>query len=117
VVYYGTSPATPSLGRITAPVLGLYGGNDARVGATVPPAAQEMKRLGKSFDYTMFEGAGHAFLRAQDGQSGANLKATQQAWPRMVQFLRKNLETVVSLRDDRTSGAMPVAVSLECPCD
>jgi len=35
----------------------------------------------------------------------------------MVQFLRKNLETVVSLRDDRTSGAMPVAVSLECPCD
>ena len=117
VVYYGTSPATQALGRITAPVLGLYGGNDARVGATVPPAAQEMKRLGKSFEYTMFDGAGHAFLRQQDGQSGANLKATQQAWPRMIQFLRKNLETGVSLRDDSTPGAMPVTVSLECTCD
>ena len=117
VVYYGTSPATQALGRITAPVLCLYGGNDARVGATVPPAAQKMKRLGKSFEYTMFDGAGHAFLRAQDGQSRANLKATQQAWPRMVQFLRKNLETGVSLRDDRTPVAMPVTLGLECACD
>jgi carboxymethylenebutenolidase len=117
VVYYGTSPATQALSRIRAPVLGLYGGSDARVGATVPPAAQEMKRLGKSFEYTMFEGAGHAFLRAQDGQSGANLKATQQAWPRMVQFLRKNLEAAVSLWDDRNVEVMPVTVSLECICD
>jgi dienelactone hydrolase len=74
-------------------VLSLYGGNDARVDMTIPPAAQELKRLGKSFDYTMFEGAGHAFFRVQDGQSGANLKATQQAWPRMVTFLKKNLES------------------------
>ena len=98
-------------------MLCLYGGNDARVGATVPPAAQKMKRLGESFEYTMFDGAGHAFLRAQDGQSRANLKATQQAWPRMVQFLRKNLETGVSLRVDRTPGAMPVTLSPNCSCD
>ena len=100
VVYYGTSPAAPALARIRAPVLGLYGGNDARVNATVGPAAEEMKRLGKSYEYTMFEGAGHAFARAQDGQSGANLKAIQQAWPRMVQFLRQNLGSAVSLWND-----------------
>jgi carboxymethylenebutenolidase len=117
VVYYGTSPDAQALGRITAPVLGLYGGNDARVDATVPPAAAEMKRLGKSFEYTLFEGAGHAFARAQDGQSGANLKAIQQAWPRMVQFLRKNLGSAVSLWDGRTVEVTPASFSLECVCD
>lgn len=96
VVFYGVSPATEALGRIKAPVLGLYGGSDARVDATVPPAAQELSRLGKSFDYQMFPGAGHAFMRAQNGQAGANLKAAQQAWPRAVEFLKKNLESGVS---------------------
>ena len=38
VVYYGTSPATQLLQSIKAPVLGLYGGNDARVNATIAPA-------------------------------------------------------------------------------
>jgi len=115
VVCYGTPPAAQALGRIKAPVLGLYGGSDARVDMTIPPAAQEMKRLGKSFDYTMFEGAGHAFFRVQDGQSGANLKATQQAWPRMVQFLKKNLESGVSLSGDRAE-LLQAVMSLKCVC-
>jgi len=122
VVYYGTSPATETLSRVTAPVLGLYGGNDARVGATVPPAAQEMKRLGKSFEYVMYEGAGHGFARAQDGQSGANLKAIQQAWPRMVGFLKSHLESGVSLwgADEPVKAMLTSAgtgSSLECVCD
>ena len=50
VVYYGTSPATASLARVKVPVLGLYGGEDARVGATVPPADSAMKALGKRFE-------------------------------------------------------------------
>ena len=114
VVCYGTPPAALALGRITAPVLGLYGGNDARVDMTIPPAAQELKRLGKSFDYTLFEGAGHAFFRAQDGQSGANLKATQQGWPRMVQFLKKNLETGVSSTDNRAELVAAVSRLKTC---
>jgi carboxymethylenebutenolidase len=116
VVCYGTPPSTQALGRIRAPVLGLYGGNDARVDMTVPPAAQEMKRLGKSFDYTMFEGAGHAFFRAQDGQAGANLKATQQAWPRMIQFLKKNLEGGVASSDDPRRELLDAVVSLKTAC-
>ena len=117
VVYYGTSPAAQSLARITAPVLGLYGGSDARVDATVGPAAREMKRLGKSFEYTMFEGAGHAFARAQDGQSGANLRALQRAWPHMVQFLKQNLASAVSLWDGGEVKATPVGMDLRCVCD
>ena len=117
VVCYGTPPSIQALGQIRAPVLGLYGGSDARVDMTVPPAAQEMKRLGKSFDYTMFEGAGHAFFRAQDGQAGANLKATQQAWPRMIAFLKKNLEAGLSSSEDFRRELVAAVGSLKTACN
>jgi carboxymethylenebutenolidase len=92
VVYYGTSPETAELAKIKAPVLGLYGGDDARVNATISPAETEMKRLSKSYEPHVYEGAGHGFLRAQEGREGANLKATQQAWPRTIAFLKERLK-------------------------
>jgi carboxymethylenebutenolidase len=91
VVYYGTSPATASLASVKVPVLGLYGGEDARVGATVPAADSAMKALGKRFEPHTFAGAGHGFLRQQDGQNGANLTASQQAWPMTIAFFRSTL--------------------------
>lgn len=91
VVYYGTSPATSSLSSITVPVLGLYGGNDARVGATVPPADSAMRALGKSFEPHFFKGAGHGFLRQQADSTGANLAASQGAWPLTIAFFRTHL--------------------------
>jgi carboxymethylenebutenolidase len=92
VVYYGGSPEAAGLATVQAPVLGLYGGDDARVNATIEPAAAEMKKLGKTYEVEIYEGAGHGFLRAQSGRDGANLKATQQAWPRTIAFLKKHLE-------------------------
>lgn len=91
VVYYGTSPDAADLAKIKAPVLGLYGADDARVNATVGPAGEEMKKLGKSYEPHLFDGAGHGFLRAQDDRDGANLKATQAAWPLTLSFLRGRL--------------------------
>jgi len=91
VVYYGTSPSDPAAYQsIKAPVLGLYGGNDNRVTSTVPTAETEMKKVGKTYEPHVFDGAGHGFLRQQMGADGANMKATQQAWPLTVEFLRKN---------------------------
>jgi len=92
VVYYGSSPELQTLGNISAPVLGLYGGDDARVNATVGPAAVRMKELGKTFIAHTYPGAGHGFLRAQDGREGANLAAAQKAWPVTVEHLKKHLE-------------------------
>ena len=91
VVYYGSSPATATLANVKVPVLGLYGGEDARVGATVPPADSAMKALGKRFEPHTFAGAGHGFLRQQEGQNGANLTAAQQAWPMTIAFFRSTL--------------------------
>jgi len=89
VVYYGTPPADVS--TVRAPVLGLYGGDDARVTSTVDATRAKMKELGKTYDNHVFDGAGHGFLRAQSGQDGANRKAAEQAWPMTIAFLRRRL--------------------------
>jgi carboxymethylenebutenolidase len=104
VVYYGTPPAGAAPGggaqafnpsarvaSVKAPVLGLYGGlkEDARIGNTIAATEAKMKELGKTYEPHIFDGAGHGFLRAQMGNNGANMKATQQAWPLTVAWLRK----------------------------
>jgi carboxymethylenebutenolidase len=91
VVYYGASPPTSQLSAVRVPVLGLYGSDDARVNATVPPADSAMRALGKSFTHQTYDAAGHGFLRAQDGKEGANMAATRQAWPVTLAFFRRHL--------------------------
>jgi carboxymethylenebutenolidase len=97
VVYYGnptgstaTSAPEDALAKINAPVMAFYGGNDARIGATVPATTEAMKKLGKSYDPHTFEGAGHGFLGSQ--ANPANLKASEQAWPLTVTFLTGRLK-------------------------
>lgn len=92
VVYYGTSPDDEGVyADIEAPVLGLYGGDDQRVNSTIPMAREAMDGLGRTYEVEVYEGAGHGFLRAQEGREGANMRATEQAWPRTVDFFRAHL--------------------------
>ena len=98
VVYYGDAPGSAdntqetTLANVKAPVLGLYAGNDARIGATVPGTEAAMKKLGKSYEIHTYEGAGHGFMFAQGGAGGANLKAAQESWPVVLQFFRTQLQ-------------------------
>jgi carboxymethylenebutenolidase len=92
-VYYGTSPETAALEKIKAPVMGFYGGDDARVVNTIKPAEDKMKQLNKPYTPHIYDLAGHGFLRQQDGTTknpGANKKATEAAWPETIKFLREN---------------------------
>jgi carboxymethylenebutenolidase len=106
VAYYGAPYAAngavivDSLAKIQAPVLMLNGSLDARTGAFVPLADEAMKKLGKWFEGTNYEGAIHGFMRAQDDSvtgntppatMAANLTAAKAAWPRTIAFFRKNL--------------------------
>jgi carboxymethylenebutenolidase len=92
VVYYGTSPSDPAAyRRINAPVLGLYGEDDQRVNATIQPARDALGPLGKTYEVEIYPGAGHGFLRAQADREGANMRATQAAWPRTIAFFREHL--------------------------
>jgi carboxymethylenebutenolidase len=101
VVYYGVTPARQdrspefvpdetALTKISAAVAGFYGGNDNRISGRVPASAEAMKKLGKTYEPHVYDGAGHGFLRQQSGQDGANMKATEEAWPATIQFLREH---------------------------
>ena len=98
IVYYGEAPGSSdntletTLANLKAPVVGLYAGNDARIGATVPATQEAMKKLGKTYEVHTYEGAGHGFMFAQGGAAGANLKAAQESWPVVLAALRKNLQ-------------------------
>jgi carboxymethylenebutenolidase len=97
VVFYGPTPGAAgafetSLANVKAPVLGHYADNDMRINADLPEVDAVMKKLGKSYERYLYEGAGHGFMGNQAGAGGANLKAAQQAWPRTLEFFRKHLE-------------------------
>jgi carboxymethylenebutenolidase len=91
-VFYGTGPdSKEAVEKIACPVHGFYGGNDARINATVPGTAELMKAAGKTFETSTYEGAGHGFLRAgeEPGASPANRRAFEEAWRRWKDVLEK----------------------------
>ncbi len=90
MVFYGTGPAEASAYEgISVPVHGFYGGADERVNATIPQSEEAMKAAGKSFDYRIYEGAGHAFMRSGEEPNAepANKAARDAAWERMKEIL------------------------------
>ena len=106
VAFYGAFPYmngaalnADSMAKIKAPVMLLSGSKDARIGASMPAIDSTMKAMGKWYYGRNYEGAEHGFLRAQndpktppdEATQAANLAATQDAWPRTVAFLKKNL--------------------------
>jgi carboxymethylenebutenolidase len=106
VAFYGTPymdgkvPNADSLAKITKPVMLLSGSVDQRIGAAMPAIDSTMKALGKSYVGINYPGAIHGFLRAQndpkaqrdEAEEQANLAATKDAWPRTLEFLRRNLK-------------------------
>jgi len=99
----GGAPATPnadSLMKITKPVMLLNGSKDQRIAAAMPSVDSAMKALHKSYVGVNYEGAIHGFLRAQndpkaqrdEAEEQANLAAAKDAWPRTLDFLRRNLK-------------------------
>jgi carboxymethylenebutenolidase len=91
IVFYGPSPDPEALERIEARVLGLYGGDDDEVNATLAPAAKKMKSLRRTYEAEVYDSASRGFLRDHAGGGGANGKAAEKAWKRAMKFLREAL--------------------------
>jgi carboxymethylenebutenolidase len=91
LVFYGTGPSTEEgAAGIEAPVYGFYGGDDARVNATIDASKALMEKRGVKYDPVIYEGAGHAFMRL--GEEGtpteANKKARDESWTRLLSILK-----------------------------
>ena len=92
--FYGPGPSTDEgVTGIEAPVFGFYGGDDARVNATIEPTKALMQKHGKRYEPVIYEGAGHAFMRLGEEQNPteANRKAREEAWARWLALLRELL--------------------------
>ena len=78
------------MAKIACPVYGFYGGNDARVTATVPKATEQMKAAGKTYEPVTYDGAGHGFMRAGEAPDAneANKKARNDAFQRLLALLK-----------------------------
>ena len=92
-VYYGPPPEKDAMARIKAPVYGFYGGNDARIDATIPDTIANMKAAGKTYEPVTYEAAGHGFMRASEAPDAndANKKARADAWVRWKNLMGKEL--------------------------
>ena len=91
-VFYGTAPTNEAeLARIDCPVYGFYGGNDARVDASIPETKKLMKQAGKTYEPVVYEGAGHGFMRAGEMPNArpGDKKSRDEAWQRWKELLRK----------------------------
>lgn len=92
--FYGTGPDSDAgVTGIEAPVYGFYGGDDARVNATIEPTKALMDKHGKTFEPVIYPGAGHAFMRLGEeaNPTEPNRKAREDAWQRWLTLLEKAL--------------------------
>ncbi len=88
--FYGSAPTDgEAIVKINAPVHGFYGGNDARVNATIPQTEQLMKAANKSYTVHLYDGAGHGFMRAGEAPdaSDVNKSAREKAWQKVKELL------------------------------
>ena len=112
-VFYGPPPAAADMARITAPVYGFYGGNDNRIGATVPQAVTDMKTAGKVYEPVTYEGAGHGFMRAGQAPDAkpADKQAFDEGFARLLKELKANTtgEGNKQTRVDRPQPGLVVA--------
>ncbi|MCL4176158.1 MAG: dienelactone hydrolase family protein [Verrucomicrobia bacterium] len=88
--FYGSGPDdAAAIARIECPVYGFYGGNDARVNATIPQSEKLMKEAGKKYEPVIYDSAGHGFMRAGEAPDAneANKTARTAAWKRWKELL------------------------------
>ncbi|MEY4529878.1 MAG: hypothetical protein RLZZ156_599 [Deinococcota bacterium] len=89
VPFYGPAPDLTKVPNIRAAVLGIYGGNDARINAGIPALETALKAAKTTHQIKIFEGANHAF----HNDTGANYKkdAAEEAWRMTLEWFKKYL--------------------------
>jgi carboxymethylenebutenolidase len=94
VINYGHLAADDAtLGKINAPILGIFGGQDRGISvADVNKFEAQLKALGKTVEIHIFPDAGHAFENP-DNKQGYRADDAAQAWKLTVDFLAKNLKS------------------------
>jgi len=91
-IFYGAPPSAEEAAAITCPVMGFYGGDDARITEAVPDFAEVMKRGRAGFEYHVYPNAPHAFFN--DTRRSYRVDAARDAWARCLTFFASHLGPV-----------------------
>lgn len=90
LVFYGSAPTDgEAVKNISAPVYGFYGENDQRINSGIPAIESLMNAHDKTYEYEIYDGAGHAYMRAGDSPEGSesNVAARNASWERLKRIL------------------------------
>jgi carboxymethylenebutenolidase len=82
--FYGPFPEGGDLRGTRAAVLGVYGGQDARVNATLPAAEAALEAARLEYELLIFSDAGHAFFN--DTGARYDPHASVEAWRRALNW-------------------------------
>jgi len=89
---------------MNCPLLGIFGNDDERPSpADVDRTEEELKRLGKDYEFHRYDGAGHGFF-AVDRPGYRPVQATD-AWGKVLPFFEKHLRTAAASPSPAPVGA------------
>ncbi len=90
VIFYGTPvPALDQIFQVKAPVLAMYAEQDRALTMQMGPVMQQMIGQQKTFEFVVFQGAGHAFHN--DTGAAYNATVACDAWNRALGWFNKFL--------------------------
>ena len=91
VIFYGENPSPiERLANVKGAVLGLYGGEDARINAGVDLLVRSMAEHKRDFEMRIYPGAPHAFFN-DTNPTTYRQEAAADAWDRVLRFYRRTL--------------------------
>src|SRR5437764_3200800 len=93
VINYGDVSASPDeLKKINAPILGLFGAHDQGITPDdVKKFGEELDKLGKKGDITIYPDAGHGFKNPVNG-AGYKPEDTADEWSKILMFFAQHLK-------------------------
>lgn len=91
VIFYGENPAPVERVRdVQGAILGLYGGEDARINAELDELVKATVDAKKDFEMRIYAGAPHAFFNDTNATTYRE-PAARDAWDRVLRFYRRTL--------------------------
>ncbi len=87
VPFYGPAPDLAKVPNIKAAVLGMYGGNDARINGGIPALEEALKKAKTNYEIKIYPGVNHAFHN--DTGANYNEAAAKDAWAKALEWFKK----------------------------
>ena len=91
--YSDVSASAEELKKINAPILGLFGAHDQGITPDdVKKFGEQLNKLGKKGDITIYPDAGHGFQNPVNG-AGYEPEDTADAWSKILMFFARHLKS------------------------